>query len=56
MITRLCDFACNMIIRYADDLTPARAHLIMTLAHLIDPRESFHAAHIRDTLRDNTDF
>lgn len=49
-----CDAICDLIIR--DPLYPLSLDLINSYAMMIDPHQSFHAAHIRDAIRDNTDF
>lgn len=49
-----CDALCDFLIDYP--LTQGEAHSIMHVARGMDPTESFHAAHIRDTIRDNFDF
>lgn len=50
-----CRDLCDAIATIASiDIHTARA--IMLAAHAHDPSESSHAAHLRDTIRDNTDF
>jgi hypothetical protein len=52
LLTSLCDYACD---RIANDESLPFARFALFLAHIIDPRESHHAAHIRDTIRDAID-
>jgi hypothetical protein len=53
------DFSCGIIIDlifdHADDITAPLRAAIESYALLIDPTQSDHAAHIRDTFRDNCD-
>lgn len=49
-----CEALCDFLITYP--LTSDEAHEVMHAAHTLDPTESFHAAHIRDTIRDNFEF
>jgi hypothetical protein len=62
---RACDRICNRLIALLDaesdfddptQLNPFDLDRIMTLARLYDPTCSTHAAHIRDTIRDNCDY
>ena len=46
----LCDAFCTTAMI---DIHTARA--TMRAAHISDPTESYHAAHLRDTIRDNFD-
>lgn len=50
---RNCDRICDTIAS-TESLRFARTTL--ALARLYDRHDSFHAAHIRDTIRDNIDF
>lgn len=52
MLTRLCDAICDAIIRTESRML---AIICYRAALIIDPHASFHAAHIRDTARDNID-
>jgi hypothetical protein len=45
----ICDLICTI------ELTDRRIRLATNAANAIDPTASTHAAHIRDTIRDNTD-
>lgn len=45
----------DAIMNRADELTQSEADEIMTLVRRIDPTDSFIAAEIRDTIRDNHD-
>lgn len=49
-----CEALCDFLITYP--LTSGEAHSVMHAARGMDPLESYHAAHIRDTIRDNFDF
>lgn len=51
-----CIRICGLIIHLADSITNDEAESIMAALDRIDPTYSGHAAHIRDTLRDNTSY
>lgn len=50
-----CDTLCDTIASAPELITIPTCRAIMTAARAIDPTFSDHAAHIRDTIRDNTD-
>ena len=53
------DDACNDLadaIANCESMPPAMHDAILAAATRIDPTMTFHAAHIRDALRDNFDF
>ena len=56
LITMTCDYLSDTIISNAGAVTQEMGDEVMEMMRSIDPTESLHAAHIRDTLRDNTDW
>lgn len=58
---RICDSLIPLLNAESDyrdnsQLNPRDLDLIMTFARFYDSSESFHAAHIRDTIRDNCEY
>jgi len=49
----ICDRASNFIIAHPDRILTAR--FFLAIARLTDRHDAYHAAHIRDTIRDNCD-
>lgn len=50
-----CDALCDYIVADAEDLTQADADEAITTVRMIDRDENYHAAHVRDAIRDNTE-
>lgn len=55
MLDDICASLTDDIIPSLPNIDQSTARAIMRAAHAIDPAFAFHAAHLRDAIRDNSD-